>query len=490
MTSGDYDDDDAGYVGYVPSTVDLGSSLMAGAVFGFLLCYFVILPLLVVLTRRRQARRQAANETFYLEESDEDSKEEQGTGDNARVCVDTAHLRTDNRVTNNEKDDADGSVATANSRKSTASSHSSVISSAVAAILDHPQVPKSKAGRKRRRKVEREIQKANWSGTGNDRDKMDVNTFTLLQGIYPGGYSGAIQLGESPGQRMTETPNASNSPCGDEVEPFVKTAGNTASSGNISPSNKSPPPTLPILKYAEDFNTLGYKDKMALVAAWDVEMKRIVRLSAPYCTQALITGLTDTMNVAVIGKLIGTNEVSAFVIVNLLVELTSDFVGGLHEALATLCSQAIGANNKKLAGEYVQIVVVLYTLFFIPFMLIWAVYMGVALEWLGFDEEIVAIGKTYNYILVFDLLIDGLGEAIHGLLDVGGLEKFSTLIGATEEILAFLILLFVALFGNPDLVTVGLIQFGIGLLFLVLNICIIYWKGKETPTICPSHKNN
>lgn len=214
-----------------------------------------------------------------------------------------------------------------------------------------------------------------------------------------------------------------------------------------------------------------------------LEMKRIIKLSMPYCSQALITGVTDTLNVAVIGKLIGTREVSAYVIVNLLVELSSEFVGGFHSALATLCSQAIGGNNKPLAGTYVQIVTLMYTVFFIPFMIIWALYMDAALRWFGFDEETVQIGKQYCYILVVDLLIDGIGEAIHGLLDVAGLEYFSTLIGASEEVLAFLTLLLVALFGSPGpgLVTVGLIQFGIGMIFLVLNIFIIYWQGWFSP---------
>lgn len=175
--------------------------------------------------------------------------------------------------------------------------------------------------------------------------------------------------------------------------------------------------------------------------------------------------------------------VSAYVIVNMLVELTSEFVGGLHEALATLCSQAIGLGNRELAGAYVQIVTLLYTAFFIPFMILWAVYIDAALRWFGFDEETVRIGQQYCYILIVDLLFDGLGEAIHGLLDVGGLEQFSTLIGATEEICAFLTLLLVALYGNagPGLVTVGLIQFGLGMVFLVLNIFIIYWKGWFKP---------
>lgn len=43
---------------------------------------------------------------------------------------------------------------------------------------------------------------------------------------------------------------------------------------------------------------------------------------------------------------IGTRDVSAFVVVNMLVDLTSSVIGGLTECLASLCSQAIGARSK------------------------------------------------------------------------------------------------------------------------------------------------
>lgn len=448
--AGGYEDDDDGFVGYVPSTVDLGGSLLVGSVFAFLIGYMMILPTLVVWTRQREARRKAANKTFPLDDAEDKSPENQGEEELIVDSVDAAHIRDDNSIT---KANADGSVA-----GSTATSRS-VISNAIEAILDHPQVPKTKSGRKRRRMKEAEVAKSKWSGKSASGDEMDVTSVTLLQGIYPGGYKeGGVTLGDPKGPASEYSSNS------EDEGAFVNLAGTT----------RIPPP-----KYAEDFNGLGSLDKIAFIAASDVEMKRIMRLSAPYCTQALITGLTDVMNVAIIGKLIGTKEVSAYVIVNLLVELTSEFVGGLHEALATLCSQAIGANNKKLAGQYVQIVVILYTIFFIPFMLIWAAYMDAALRWMGFDEETVSIGRSYNYILIVDLLMDGLGEAVHGLLDVGGHEKFSTVIGASEEVAATMTLLFVALSSKPDLVTVGLIQFGIGMLFLTLNVWIILRKGEN-----------
>lgn len=488
---GDEEDDD-GFLGYVPTTVDLGPSLVVFVVFAFIIGYGVILPFFVILTRRRQARQKAANETYLVNDLEEE--EDTGPADATRVIVDTTELHQNSNE--NEEEEEGGSVA-----QSAASSHSSVLSSAVAAILDHQPVPRSKAGRKRRRRKEKDLQDASrWSvnqqdapcdnnnNNNNNNLDLDVRYFTLLGGIYPH----AIQPGSSgdpPGNRASSAIKESH--CEDEAEPFVE--GNAAkreasSAADRITSAQNPhsclqdnPPAKRKPRYGEDYDTLGTLDKIGMIAAWDVETKRIIRLATPYCTQALFTGFTDTANVAIVGNLIGTKEVSAYVITNLLVELTSDFVGGLHESLATLCSQAIGANNKKLAGEYCQIVVILYTLFFLPFMLLWAVYMGPTLEWMGFDPETVEIGKQYNYILVVDLMIDGLGEAVHGLLDVGGFEKFSTLIGATEEIVATLTLLFVALFGQPDLVTVGLIQLFLGVLFLGLNLVVIYWRGWFRP---------
>lgn len=173
----------------------------------------------------------------------------------------------------------------------------------------------------------------------------------------------------------------------------------------------------------------------------------------------------------------GTREVSAFVVVNLLVSLTTKFVGGFYEALATLCSQAIGAKKPRLAGKYVQIATLLYMLFYIPFALIWACYLGAAIRWFGFDEETVRIGHQYGYVLLVDLFIDGVGEAIHGLLDVSGFANWSTFIGALEEVIAFLTILVWALLGSPTLLMVGIVQFGMGVVFLSANVIIIWRNG-------------
>ncbi|CAB9509340.1 Mate efflux family protein [Seminavis robusta] len=443
-------EDEGGFSGYMIKTVDLGPILFCVCLLALFVAYGIVLPLLVFLGERRDALQHAHETTeFFSEDSSEDlPRRKKHDDDNDSKKSPNQQQRV---LHGNQNADEEASVDSRSSQQST-STHSSALGSAVAAILDHPPHYKSKTTRRRRRNREREILKAQWTAGESQAFQMKTmgastpETLALLQAIHPGGITAPAVVPEP--EECTV--------------PSVKDATPT-----------TPPPK----KYAEDYPTMGAMDKMALISSYDIETKRIVRLSTPFCVQALITGLTDILTVAVVGKLVGTREVSAFVVVTMWVELSSEFVGGLHEALATLCSQAIGARNKELAGSYVQIVVILYTLFFIPFAILWVFYMDAVLRWHGLDEETVRIGTQYTYILVVDLLIDGLGEAIHGLLDVAGFEKYSTLIGATEEILSLVIIFIWALVGNPDLNTVGLIQFGLGVAFLLLNCVIIRWRG-------------
>jgi MatE/TFIIH p62 subunit, N-terminal domain len=354
-----------------------------------------------------------------------------------------------NEALNPHNDLEGGSVTSGGSQKS-----SSTIGSTVADIVSHGRSRGQRRRRRARYQYMDEAKRTAGQSAHFHASRADPVVYsTLLQGNHPGGVSA------------------------DEVVP-------------LDPNNSSKKTTIPevpstaapkTMKYAEDYTSLGMLDKMAILGAYDIETRRIIRLAAPFCTQAFITGLTNILLVAVIGKMIGTREVSAYVIVLLWVELSSEFVGGLHEALATLCSQAIGARNKPLAGSYVQIVVILFTVFFIPFCIFWIVYMGAILRWHEMDEETVRIGVLYTKILIVHKVVDGWEECIHGLLDVSGHEKWSTLVGGTQEVTALVITFIWALVGNPDLNTVGLIQLAMCVICTTFNIVVIHSKGWFKP---------
>lgn len=176
-------------------------------------------------------------------------------------------------------------------------------------------------------------------------------------------------------------------------------------------------------------------DRIVGLAEWDYEMRRIVQLCVPYSITALLEGVVDTIIVALVAQYLGTEAVAAFTIVQLILGLTSEFLGGILGTEATLCSHAIGVGNYKLAGQYVQVSMILYTLFTIPNIALWTFLVDDVILLFGFNESTAQLGQDYARVLVFQEWLVGMNFAYLGLLNVIGYEGFATVVGVVEGIL-------------------------------------------------------
>ena len=326
-------DDDDGYYGYVPTAVSLGPGLLAGAVLATMVAYGFILPFLVTMGGRREAQQQTALEDAFIQEGDDhnndnrmaDPQEGCSKGDylaavphnNKRRRRRSKHQKTDSKTgsksvkSHHQTDDevsCSGESITS-SQKSSSSNHSSELSSAVAAILDQPRAPKNKKQRKRRRIKEKQVFATTARGRNRNNNLISDNSqnpdmVSILQAIHPG----AIPV--NPAATAVAKSESNNSEMEDDfLEDTVSRPHFSATQLSRSDETMS---GYPHLQRAGDFAKLGVLDKITTISAWDMELKRILKLSMPYCTQALITGVTDTLNVAVIGKLIGTREGKTF----------------------------------------------------------------------------------------------------------------------------------------------------------------------------------
>lgn len=464
------EDDDEGFVGYVPSTVDPGPVLLVVTV-AICLFFLVVLPFAVIVGDKREQLKKGASgsATDADDEGDHDeSKREQGATNN-----------------NDNPHDEDGDDDISVSSKGT---YYSAISGAVKEILGNTGKPLLRSGgpKRHRRRFRGHLDRnqllrdpTQYSIQFTNSQETDISS---RQDNVP---TSSHAKDESHNKdRQDEGIGISVSFEGkiqDEGRQVVDNCGVSAYGADIEIDGAIEGYEKPLQNRNVCLTMDGFLDEIAAIMAWDAEMKRIIKLSLPFATQAIFTGTLDILTVGVVGKLVGTREVSAFVIVDLLVSITTQFVAGFHEALATLCSQAIGAKKPRLAGKYVQIATTLYTMSYIPFAILWALYLDAAIRWFGFDEATVFIGHQYGYVLIVDCLFEGLGEGVHGLLDVAGFENYSTFIGALEELTAFLTILVWALVGSPSLLDIGLVQFGMGILFLSINVTIIWWFGWFQP---------
>ena len=110
--------------------------------------------------------------------------------------------------------------------------------------------------------------------------------------------------------------------------------------------------------------------KVQKCARWDGEMENILSLALPYTVSTVIENVFNLLEAGVIGRLLGTSNLTAYYIVDMGVGLATMFLHGMLSSLTVLVSHAIGAENYTLAGIYVQLSVWAHQIFFLPILII------------------------------------------------------------------------------------------------------------------------
>ena len=359
MTNPIFAEDDDGFLGYVETSHDPGSSLIFATVL-FCIISYCSLPLMIAMSNRLDVKNQQSTPRC----SKQTSKKQQ-----LDLTDDAVPLQAD-----------DASVVSERSAFSLAS---------IVSLHSHRT-------RKRR----------NYRNRRTMEKRHDWEEFELRMQRYDSHCHGDYPFDEVDDQTRRGQRSASpeRSVLG-QIDQDEVSIDDAVSQAPRSPNrryipiqqntSRNPDDASPESSVGRDSSFL---DALLDLVTWDFESKRIIKLAIPFATQALSTGVLESFTVAVIGKMLGTKEVSAFVLVRTLTAITSSFFGGCHEALATLCAQAIGRHNYKLVGQYVQLSMIFYVVCYIPFIFIWWAYIPSILLWFGFDAETAQIGKEYTQV--------------------------------------------------------------------------------------------
>lgn len=221
------------------------------------------------------------------------------------------------------------------------------------------------------------------------------------------------------------------------------------------------------------------------IADWDAESKRLTVLTIPYTIQGCTESLFQTINVAVIGHFLGVMQANAFVVVTILLEFSQTATYGFGEAIGTIVPHAEGAGNNLLAGRYLQLAIILYTITSIPSVVLWSMCTYQAVIWFGFDEETATISQQFAYPFLLHVFLSGLDHAIHEFLNVTGHEKYSTVVRILYHGSQTLSVVVVVSLGVKDLYIVGLVLSSLGLFMSISNVIFVvhcgwmndYWEG-------------
>lgn len=220
-----------------------------------------------------------------------------------------------------------------------------------------------------------------------------------------------------------------------------------------------------------------FRRKIRKCSRWDDEMEKIIRLALPYTAHTIVVDVFGLLEVGIIGRLLGTSELSAYFATEFAISFVTMFFHGILASLKVLVSQAHGAKNVKLAGTYIQIGIWTHHLFSLPLVLYgWNNFDDIVLR-LGLDEDTAESAEQYaRFVLIYEAIgiYDG---ALHCILDVSGHENYSAISNGVRALVSFLTVLTVSKVNkSAELWMVGAIHLVVKVCFIFFNVCIIFHR--------------
>ncbi len=87
------------------------------------------------------------------------------------------------------------------------------------------------------------------------------------------------------------------------------------------------------------------------IVKYDKESKRILRLAGPFVMSEVSQVLFWALTTLLVSRYTDVDQLSAYIVTDLLVGTSETLIKGFLETLETVCSHAVGYGNNKLAGQ-------------------------------------------------------------------------------------------------------------------------------------------
>lgn len=215
--------------------------------------------------------------------------------------------------------------------------------------------------------------------------------------------------------------------------------------------------------------TLKY---MCTLAKCDNESKRILRLAVPFMISNMAKTLGALLSLAFISQNLGTDAMVAFAMVEVIVGTSSSFLNGWIEAISSLGSQAYGAENYELLGQYVQVSFMVYTACQIPIACVWGFSMKSIILLFGFNQATADIASNFVWVWVAYDLMESLYVGFLDFLEVIGKETYTMIFYCTMAACEVGLVYLFATLTDANLVVIGLVMVTNKCLFVFLTILI------------------
>lgn len=241
-------------------------------------------------------------------------------------------------------------------------------------------------------------------------------------------------------------------------------------------------------KFSDPSTSTMERLKILTLHNCDAQTKSMLDIGLPYLIQTLVSAVSEFIQMGVVGYQLGTDALTAYVVVDLFVRMTTEAVGNVITSGHNLIAQVVDSkdkNRERKVGNYLMLSIVFYVIGMIPLVLFWSLYTEKFLLWLNLDPKIAAEGQGFARAYVITLLISGAQSAFQHTLDVVGYQiqtMIMTIIGMTFVTLGIVVVMcHHTLFPKPSLTKMGWAYVIIESCYITGMLTTIYVMGWLRP---------
>lgn len=234
-------------------------------------------------------------------------------------------------------------------------------------------------------------------------------------------------------------------------------------------------------------------DKILDLAEHDYEMQRLLSTAAPSSIGAVADPLFRLLLVAIISNLVDTDSMAAYLIVTLLLRLTSEEISGAVTDVETnLVKESLGQGGDfgfYEAGRAVQLALMIQCLVAVPLLLVWTFFTEEVTYWLMADRRIASIASSYAQVVVIEYILRGFSRVYLLPFHLGGqAASFERNVDVISAVLAIVTIgVVTSAAENPDalpkpmLYYIGWIQVILEFAKSVVKVAYVVLKGWLQP---------
>ena len=268
----------------------------------------------------------------------------------------------------------------------------------------------------------------------------------------------------------------------DDISPNDAADANDPGRGNVF---LQPQPDLD----SSELRCCGIFESLLVLAAPGEERTRVVQSSLPLALGAMSEAVYRLVTAAFVSRYLGTESMIAYLLVGLFARLTSEELSGAiidaASSFVQACLFSVGMPEDArhdLAGQYVQLAIVLQVVLGIPLLVVWALTMEDVVNWLVQSDSIAELASNYAQVVVFYYLVQSVSRTCTVVFHICGHEHFESVIdAATSTLQVVVVACVVALVDDATLKTVGYIQVLIGIAGAVAKIMFPVMRGWMKP---------